>query len=40
MYQTSPDEPANVVRHLHLKHSSEAVLLGEYSVDGDKVHTM
>ena len=39
MYQTSPDEPGNVVRQLHCKHSSEAVLLGEYSVDGNKVHT-
>ena len=37
MYQTSPDDPANVVRELCHKHSSEAVLLGEYSVEGGKV---
>jgi F-box protein 9 len=35
MYQTSPDNPGNVVARLCHKHSSESVLLGEYSLDGD-----
>ena len=38
MYETSPDDPASVVSKLCHKHSSEAVLLGEYSMDGNKVH--
>lgn len=37
MYQTSPDDPVNVVSKLCHKHSSEAVLLGEYSMDGSKL---
>ena len=37
MYETTPDDPASVVSKLRHKHSSEAVLLGEYSVDGNKV---
>ena len=37
MYQTTPDDPANVVGRLRHRHSSEAVLLGEYSLDGSKV---
>ena len=40
MYETSPDDPANVVSKLCHKHSSEAVLLGEYGVDGNKVGTV
>ena len=38
MYETSPDDPASVVSKLCHKHSSEAVLLGEYSMDGNKVY--
>ena len=34
---TSPNDPVNVVSMLCHKHSSESVLLGEYSVDGTKV---
>jgi hypothetical protein len=37
MYETSPDDPASVVGKLCHKHSSEAVLLGEYSMDGNKL---
>ena len=37
MYQTSPEEPEQVVSQLCHRHSSEAVLLGEYTVQGNKV---
>lgn len=36
MYQTSPEDPAGVVGKLCHKHCSEAVLLGEYCLDGHK----
>ena len=40
MYETSPDDAASIVGKLCHKHSSEAVLLGEYSVDGSKVYVL
>ena len=47
MYHTSADDPAHVVSRLCHKHSSESVLLGEYSMDTNKarqasftVHTL
>ena len=36
MYHTSADDPAHVVSRLCHKHSSESVLLGEYSMDTNK----
>ena len=40
MYQTSPEEPALVVGKLAHRHSSAAVLLGNYSVQGNTVSTI
>ena len=40
MYQTSPEDPAGVVGKLCHKHSSEAVLLGEYCLDGHKASSI
>ena len=37
MYQTSPLDPSQVVGKLCHKHSSDAVLLGKYSVHNDSV---
>ena len=37
MYQTSPEDPVQSVARLCHKHSSESVMLGEYSLSGGKV---
>ena len=37
MYQTSPEDPVQSVAKLCHKHSSESVMLGEYSLSGGKV---